>query len=287
MTGRTDIPGVLYLQEPTGNPAPVIFDSPHSGEVLPPEFEYVASLHALRTGVDMFVDELFSAGPDEGAVLLAAHFPRMFIDANRSDDDIDPAMIDGNWTRGLNPTDKSAKGFGLIRTLALPDQPVHGRPLTVAEIEDRIDRYFTPYHNTLKQQIDQICERFGGVWHVDCHSMKSMGNKMNDDAGKPRPDFVISDRDGTTSDPAFTAFVAAQLTSAGYDASINWPYKGAALIRNYSNPAANRHSIQIEINRRLYMDEENYLKSADFDQLKTSLDKLVRDVVAYAREQLR
>ncbi|MEQ8709381.1 MAG: N-formylglutamate amidohydrolase [Rhodospirillales bacterium] len=287
MSGKTDIPGVLYLQEATGDPAPVVFDSPHSGEVLPPEFDYIVPLPVLRTGVDMFVDELFSAGPAAGASLLAAHFPRMFIDANRSEDDIDPAMIDGTWTRGLNPTDKSAKGFGLIRTLALPDQPVHARPLTVAEIEDRIDRYFTPYHTALKRQLDQCFDRFGGVWHVDCHSMKSMGNRMNDDAGKPRADFVISDRDGTTSDPAFTAFVAGQLKSDGYDVGINWPYKGAALIRNYSDPAANRHSIQIEINRRLYMDEENYEKSAGFDRLKADLDKLVRDVVAYARDQLR
>ena len=140
MTERLDIEGVLSLRPAEGMRAPVVYDSPHSGEVMPPSFAPVAPAAALRSGVDMFVDELFSAAPANGSPLLAAHFPRTFIDANRAEDDIDPALIDGDWTRPLNPTKKSEKGFGLLRTLALPGHPVHAGPLPVSEIEANPDQ---------------------------------------------------------------------------------------------------------------------------------------------------
>lgn len=286
MADRTEIPGVLYVREAEGERVPVVIDSPHSGEVYPPEFKYVTPFDILRTGVDMFVDELFGAAPAHGMPLLAAHFPRMFIDPNRQVDDIDPALIDGEWTRALNPTKKSTKGFGLLRTIALPGEPVHAGPLPVAQIEDRIDRYYQPYQDALKGLLDSTWEQFGAVWHIDCHSMKSLGNAMNEDEGQPRPDFVISDTDGTTSEPEFTNLVADTLSACGYNVSVNWPYKGAALIQRYSDPAANRHSIQIEINRKIYMDEAAFERSEGFADVKAALDKLLAAVADYARSRV-
>lgn len=286
MTERLEIEGVLSVRPARGARAPVVYDSPHSGEVMPPSFTPVAPESALRSGVDMFVDELFGAATENGSPLLAAHFPRTFIDANRAEDDIDPALIDGDWTRPLNPTKKSEKGFGLLRTLALPGHPVHAGPLPVSEIENRIDNYYRPYHATLRRLLDETYEAFGAVWHVDCHSMKSVGTKMNDDPGAPRMDFVISDSDGRTSEPDFTHLVADTLREAGYEVGVNDPYKGAALIQLYSNPPARRHSIQIEINRRLYMVEDEFVKNDGFAQLRYDLDYLVETIARWTRSRL-
>jgi N-formylglutamate amidohydrolase len=286
MTDSLEIEGVLTVLPARGTRVPVVYDSPHSGEVLPPSFEPVAPDHALRSGVDMFVDELFGAAPANGSPLLSAHFPRTFIDANRAEDDIDPGLIDGDWTRPLNPTKKSEKGFGLLRTLALPGYPVHAGPLPVAEIENRIDNYYRPYHAALRRLLDETYESFGAVWHIDCHSMKSVGTKMNDDPGAERADFVISDSDGTTSEPEFTQLIAETLRDAGYKVNVNDPYKGAALIQLYSDPPARRHSVQIEINRRLYMIEDRYEKSDGFPQLRYDLDHLVETIADWTRSRL-
>ena len=73
--------------------------------------------------------------------------------------------------------------------------------------------------------------------------------------GSPRADFVLGDRDGTTCDPAFTEFVRTTLAAGGYNVSVNDPYKGVELVKAYSKPARGRHSLQLEINKRLYMNE--------------------------------
>ena len=116
--------------------------------------------------------------------------------------------------------------------------------------------------------------------------MKSRGNAMNDDAGKLRPDFVVSDRDGTTAGGGFTEHVAETLRALGYDVRINDPYKGAELIRAYAKPSERRHSIQIEINRRLYMDEDAVMKHEGFEALARNLDRLLGDVAAFLRTQI-
>ncbi len=102
--------------------------------------------------------------------------------------------------------------------------------------------------------------------------------------GKPRADFVLGDRDGTTCAPEFTALVAAHLRGHGYDVKVNDPYKGVELVRAFSDPSAGRHSLQIEVNRRLYMDERTREKTAGFERLRDELDSLVARLAAYAIE---
>jgi N-formylglutamate amidohydrolase len=100
-----------------------------------------------------------------------------------------------------------------------------------------------------------------------------------------RADFVLGDRDGTTCEGEFTRFVADTLREMEYDVRINQPYKGVELVRAFSDPAAGRHSLQIEVNRRLYMDERTRARSAGFEKLRADLDRLVEKVAAYAREK--
>lgn len=275
------IEDVLVRDGPVGDTLPVLFDSPHSGVVYPKDFHFICSFSALRQAEDTYVEELFAAVPDFGATLLYALFPRSYIDVNRAVDDIDPGLLDGAWPEPLRPSGKSAAGMGLIRALCRPGQPLYDGRLSVAEVMDRIDRYYRPYHFQLADILDGLSGQFGAVWHVDCHSMPSAGLPAGL-AGRSGVDFVIGDRDGTTAERGFVDFIVGRLRRMGYAVAVNHPYKGVELIRRYANPGRGRHAIQLEINRSLYMNEETLEKSAGFAALRDDMTALTADVCRYA-----
>jgi len=267
----------------SANAVPLILDSPHSGNVYPDDFRPSMEMNQLRRAEDAYVDELFSAAPELGAVLIAANFPRSYIDPNRRDTDVDPARLDGDWTRAAEPGPRSARGTGLIWTEMHGKFPIYDRQLTAEEIGVRIDTCWKPYHEALAEAVQNRRAIFGRAYHINCHSMRSMGNDKDAGGAVPRPDFVISDREGTSCGREFVDLVVGVLTGLGYDdVKINDPMKGADLIRRYSDPADNRHSLQIEINRRHYMDESNFEKSDNFETLKNHMSKLITAAADYA-----
>ena len=267
---------------PEGVPVPVVFDSPHSGKDYPEDFGNVAPMAVLRRSEDAFVDELFAGAPAHGAPLIAAEFPRIYIDPNRDLVDLDPTMLDGPWPGEVVASRKTELGVGLIWRLMPPDAQIYDRLLSVEEVRRRIDTCWQPYHDAVAAAIEEAHSRFGQVWHINCHSMPAMGNSGTEDGPVARAEFVLGDRDGTTCDPHFTAFVAEQLETLGYHVKINEPYKGVELVRRYSDPAQGRHSLQVEINRKLYMDEDLIERNGGFDQLKENIDRLVAAICAYA-----
>ncbi len=255
----------------TGRPLPIVVDSPHSWRDWPAMVRTVASTAALGSAWDAYVDELWAYALDHRAPLLCAGFHRALVDANRARDDIDPLLLAGVWPTPLHPSEKSRRGFGLIRRLALPDVPMYDGRLSVAEVEARIRDLYDPYHQKLTTLIDDCEARFGYCLHLDCHSMKSVGNAMNDDEGTKRPDIVVSDLDGLTAPPLLTAAIADRLAALGYRVQVNDPYKGAELIRRHSDVASRRFSVQIEINRALYMNEADLSRNASFQRLAADL----------------
>ena len=286
-TTRT-IPGVFFRSDPRDGEVPLVFDSPHSGTDYPEDFDHTCARHVLRTAEDTYVHELYAAAPAQGATLIGALFPRSYIDANRHIADMDQALLAETWPHPLNPGVKTKLGMGLIRRLAVPKLPVYSRKLGVAEVQARIDKYYHPYHAELASAADRLHARFGGVWHVNCHSMKSVSNGMAAEGpGVPRADFVLGDRDGTTCAPELTQFVRQFLEMRGYGVRVNDPYKGVELVRRHGRPHENRHSLQIEVNRKLYMDEESFERNANFPKLKSDLDALVGALAVFARDRAR
>ncbi len=269
---------------PRTTPVPAVFDSPHSGTNYPEDFGSIAPLSVMRRSEDAFVDELFASAPDHGASLIAAEFPRIYIDPNRDLIDLDPAMLDGSWPDPLVPSRKTELGVGLIWRIMPPDSLLYDRLLSLEEVRGRIERCWMPYHRAVASAIDDAHDRFGKSWHVNCHSMPAMGNAASEDGPVARAEFVLGDRDGTTCEAGFTAFVAEELRDMGYEVKINEPYKGVELVRRYSDPAKGRHSLQLEINRKLYMDERRIEKSAGFAELQANLDRLSAAICGYARE---
>ncbi len=256
--------------------SPLVLDSPHSWRDWPEDAPAPrVPPEALWTGWDAWIDELWATASRGRAPVLAARFQRGYIDANRARDDIDVAMLAGPWPGPVNPGAACHRGMGLIRKLALPGMPLYDAPLSVAEVQGRITRCYDPYHQALARLIDEAHAEFGVSVHIDCHSMKSVGNGMNVDAGQPRPDMVVSDLAGRASDPFLLRWVVQHLRSLGYRAQANHPYQGAELVRRYGRPAEGRHSLQIEINRALYMDEARFERHAGFDRLARDLGTLV------------
>jgi len=272
--------------EPRAAAVPAVFDSPHSGLLAPADFAPVLSLQRLLGTADAHVDELFGAVPDHGGVLIAATFPRCYIDANRSLEQLDPSMIEGPWPGPTVNDAKIRRGVGLIWARLPSGAAFYDAPLPRAEVERRIERCWRPYHAAIAHALDQMHARFGAVWHLNCHSMRSHGTARDEDgARQARPDMVLGDRDGTTCDAAFLDLVRGFLAGFGYGVAINRPYKGQELVRRYADPANHRHSLQIEINRALYMDERTGERSANFETLQAQLSHLVEAVCRFAAAQ--
>jgi len=263
---------------------PLVLDSPHSGNRFPADFGHAVSEQELRDAEDCYVDELYGAAPGLGAPLLAASFPRTYIDANRHAGDIDPELLDGPWPHETRPSGKARIGKSLVWRTLDDGRPIYARKLAAEEIRRRIERYHAPYHGALRSLLDAAHRRFGAVYHLNCHSMKAVAGRQSDDGqGSVRADLVLGDRDGTTCAGGFTEFVRATLAALGYEVRVNDPYKGVELVRAYSDPRAGRHSLQIEINRRLYMDESTLEKSAGFGALQANLSRLLEALAGFVR----
>jgi N-formylglutamate amidohydrolase len=274
------------VTRPDGHPVPLVLDSPHSGSEYPGDFRPAVAIDVLRQAEDSYVDELYSGGPALGATLIAARFPRSYIDPNRSLLDIDASLMDAPWPGPAIPSRKTELGVGLIWRLLDSGESIYSRKLTVDEVKQRIVRYHQPYQRAVKDALDEAHDHFGAVWHINCHSMPALSGRISEEGpGKPRADFVLGDRDGTTCEPEFTAFVAETLRGMGYGVKVNDPYKGVELVRAFSDPAARRHSLQIEVNRRLYMDERTREKASGFAALKRDIDSLLRAVAEYASQR--
>jgi N-formylglutamate deformylase len=281
-------PGDAFIRHDSqGAVLPLVLDSPHSGTFYPEEFDHAPPRALVRQAEDTHVATLWRAAPLLGATLLEANFPRAFIDPNRSLADIDPDLLADRWPHPIAPTRKTQQGIGLVWRMASDGVPMYARKLTSAEVMARIDRYWQPYHSELESLIDARHHRFGAVWHINCHSMPAVGDSRADDPGRERADFVLGDRDGSTCEPAFTQFVAKTLRQFGYGVAINDPYKGVELVRRHGRPAEHRHSLQLEIKRTLYMDENTLEPHAGFARIEADLARLVDGIGRHIRERVR
>jgi N-formylglutamate amidohydrolase len=278
-----EIPGVLWRRDPRGTALPLVFDSPHSGSLYPEDFAFTCALPVLRRAEDAYVDELFAAATEFGATLIAAVFPRSYLDVNRSADDLDPGLLTGSWPRHLplNP----ATRVGLVRRYAQAGVPIYDRKLHPDEVMARVERYYAPYHRTLDEACDRLHAEHGAVWHINCHSMPSTGNVQKGRKGE-HGDFVLGDRDGTTCAPEFTDFVASVLRGMDYEVHVNDGYKGVEIVRRQGCPAERRHSLQIEVDRSLYMDQRTLEKNSGFKVMQADLARLTGSLREFVTAQV-
>lgn len=260
----------------------LVLDSPHSGEEFPDDFDAIVDTFDLLDTTDRFVDELYAGAAGLGAPLLAARASRAYIDPNRHHGDVDLELMDGAWPHEYQPSGKAGIGKALVWRTLDDGRAIYARRLRVDEVRHRIDRWHRPYHQALVALLDEAHRRFGAVYHLNCHSMNAVAGAQGEGgAGKVRADFVLGDRDGTTCAATFTEFVRSTLAGMGYHVAVNDPFKGVELVRAYSNPGAGRHSLQVEINKRLYMDEKSRMKIDRFEATRSDLQRLLEAIAGY------
>ena len=268
-------PGLFLRYEPAARPVPLLVDVSRSGREYPKEYRSPLPFTTVHDNVSMYVEDLWAGAPQVGATLLYCSFPNTWIDVNRNELDMDPDLVDGEWPVKLAPTERTLEGLGLIKTKARYGEPFQERRLTVAEIQERLDRYYRPYHAELKRIADDLHARFGVLRQISCHCMSVVGAPTHPDAGKPRADFCVSDLKGRTASKASMELVVETLRSCGYSVSVNAPYTGNELIRRIADPARGIDSIQVEINKKLFMDTKTFRATEGLPKVRADLDKLL------------
>ena len=258
----------------------LVLDSPHSGIVYPPDFLHTCEMAVLRRAEDTHVEKLYDFSAALGAHWVEAHFPRSYLDANRNITEVDVSMFDAPWPHPVetNPRvlSKVRLGKGLIWRTTDDGVPIYERRLSVAEVQLRIEQCWEPYHAAVAQAIDAAHDRHGYSIHINCHSMPAIASShATEFPGEVHADFVVGDRDGSTASAALSQRVCAHLSGLGYTVAYNHPYKGVELVRRYGRPAVHRHSIQLEVNRKLYMSEDTLDLTPGFYTLKSHLRGLV------------
>ncbi|MFM8701190.1 MAG: N-formylglutamate amidohydrolase [Hyphomicrobiales bacterium] len=271
------------LRAPRGEWEPVLFSSPHSGRDYPEHFVEQSRLDAmtLRRSEDMYVDELFAHVVDMGAPLLAARFPRAYLDVNREPYELDPRLFDGKLPSFANTrSPRVAAGLGTIPRLVGDALEIYRRALPVEAGMDRIETLYKPFHQTLRRTLEKIWRHHGVALLVDCHSMPSAALDRH---GIARADFVLGDRFGSSAAPSLSDLIESHLSGRGFRVVRNRPYAGGYITEYYGTPDTGCHAIQIEINRGLYLDERRLEKLDHFSVVQAEITLLSENLIGFMR----
>jgi N-formylglutamate deformylase len=275
------------IREPEEIRGAVLFNSPHSGRVYPHNFLIASRLDllTLRRSEDSFVDDLVAGVVRRGYPLMLAHFPRCYVDVNREPYELDPRMFEGRLPSFANTRSmRVAGGLGTVARVAGDAQEIYDRRLSVDDALRRIETLYKPYHRALRRLFTRIHRDFGAAILIDCHSMPSAAGPRDE---RPRGDVVLGDRYGTSCVAAVAETAEATLKGLGYSVSRNKPYAGGFITEHYGNPATGLHSLQLEVNRALYMDERRYECTPSFARLAADLETLADCLAAIPMEELR
>jgi N-formylglutamate amidohydrolase len=271
----------IQTRMPARQTVPVVVASPHSGSLYPATFLAVAAvpLAALRRAEDAFVDELFAAAPSFGMPLVAARFPRSYVDANRESYELDPAMFEGPLPRPLNHrTSRVAAGLGMIPRVAASGEAIYRTRLPADEIERRLETCWRPYHSALTLLVEQTHRQFNSAWLIDAHSMPSSAAGLGPRDRESRVDIVLGDNHGEACNALLVASVEHWLRDQGLRVQRNLPYAGGFTTQRYGRPRVGRHVLQIEINRALYMDEGRHEKLPAWHEIELLMAGLLGQI---------
>lgn len=264
----------------------VVFATPHSGREYPASFlrRSVLPPRLLRSSEDAFVDLLYGAAPKHGAPLLAALAPRAWVDLNRAEDELDPALIEGMARPAPNP--RVTSGLGVVPRVVSSGRAIYSGKLKLSEVEGRIADVWRPYHAALQGLLDESRAQFGQAILIDCHSMPHKAIETACGPTTRRPDVVLGDRFGAAADTEIVDRVEAAFAATGLRVTRNAPFAGAYITQAYGRPTRNQHAIQVEIDRSLYMNEARVEPNDNFDTLRRTLSGVIAEVVGIGRDKV-
>ena len=257
---------------------PLLITIPHSGERVPVETPWLAQHPEvlLMFDVDRYVDLIYEPAIKElGVPFVKTDWHRYAIDLNRLPDDVDQDSVEGH----ANAAGKFPRG--LHWTITTLGEKLLPRAMSQSLHDELVTKYFEPFHTDVRSALKALREHSMITYHIDAHSMPSVGTKEHRDPGETRADIVISDCDGTSCSPDYRDLVVAAYEKAGFKTRVNWPYKGGRVTETYGRPTDGQHSIQVELNRALYMDESTKQLRADLlGDIQNQISVALRTVYA-------
>jgi N-formylglutamate amidohydrolase len=265
---------------------PVVVASPHSGRYYPWAFtrRTVLDERTIRSSEDAFMDMLVGDAPILGAPMLAAEFPRAYVDLNRAAEEMDPALVEGVTRPAQNP--RISSGLGVIPRVVANGRVIYRGKLTLDEAEARIAEVWRPYHACLRGLMQEAQVRFGEAVLLDFHSMPHEALESVARPGQPRPEVVLGDRFGSSAGVEIMEELEAGFVAAGLVVSRNTPFAGAYIAQTYGRPAQGRHAVQIEIDRSLYMNERQLRPNGNFQNVKAVITAVMGQVIASRAERM-
>jgi len=270
------------LTEPDRLAANVVFSSPHSGRDYPDELTRRSRLTrlGLRSSEDVLVDALFANVPDHGAPLLAATVPRAWLDLNRAPGELDPALVRGGWSQGLNQ--RVAAGLGVIPRVVSEGVEIYRGKISLEEAEARIRSVHMPYHATLESLLVRARDVYGMAVLFDCHSMPSEALRAAPRVQGRCPEVVLGDRFGGSASRSLVALTQRAFERAGFVVARNAPFAGGYITQRYGRPSRGMHAIQIEIDRGLYLDGARLEPLPVFDDIRERLSQVIGELIDIA-----
>lgn len=277
---------VFELRRPLRQTVPLALASPHSGAAYPDEFLAASRLDplTLRRSEDSFVDEIFAAAPELGAPLVAARFPRAYLDVNREPWELDPTMFADALPSYVNIRSPRVRmGLGTIARVVASGEEIYARKLRFAEARNRVETLYHPYHQAVRRLVLDTEAAFGFCLLIDCHSMPSAASEAG---GRGAADIVLGDCHGTSCAPEIVEAARAFMARRNFAVVLNTPYAGGFTTAHYGNPRRGRHALQIEINRALYMDERRVRRKPELARLRAEMTALIAHLAEIAGEHL-
>ncbi len=258
---------------------PFFVSIPHSGENVPPETPWLHGLpeKELMFDVDRFVDRLYEpALASLGVPCVKTEWHRYVVDLNRWTDDVDADSVQGH----PNPSGLFPRGLHWSKTTG--GQRLIPEPMPRELHERLVHRYFEPFHAEVRARYDGFRRRgHATTYHLDAHSMPSVGTREHRDPGERRKDVVISDCKGTSCSKKYLDLVLAAYRDAGFEVGYNWPYFGGRVTETYGRPELGQEAIQVELSRALYMDEDSKkLRPDKAGEVSSRLEKALNSILS-------
>ena len=257
---------------------PLVLSVPHKGQIFPDEFLCATTISQseLRCNEDSFVDELLQGAIQNGVCMLAMNIARSFIDVNRDKMEIDPTMFYNYPSPELSMGRRCRLGLGVIHRITAKNHPIYNGLLDYEEVQERFTHVYDVYHKRLQQLIDKCLKKFGLCFVLDCHSMPSEICSLLQETQKI--DFCLGTLFGQSCPEEFHAFFKSGLDRKNYYVSDNCPYSGAYITFNYCQPRQKIYTMQMEVNRGLYMNEQSYKKNGCFSNLCNDISQNIIDI---------
>jgi N-formylglutamate deformylase len=262
---------------------PFFVSIPHSGEKVPVEVSWLSQLDevTLMRDVDRYVDALYEPAINKLKIpSIVSPWHRYVIDLNRKEDEYDAnAVVGAPHPAGTHPK-------GLHWSVTTHNETLISQPMS-SELHEKLLRdYYKPFHDSVLQLRQRLLESFGVVYHLDLHSMPSLGTSFHPDPGEERAEVVISDQHGNSCTFVYRELVFRAFQKAGFQVAYNWPYIGGGITKRYGEPEKGYNTIQIELNRAQYMNETTKQKAGGFADLQKQLEQAFTEVKAGVKDLL-